>query len=65
MAKQVVTALKMMPMFEAVSIPMFTQYVSKETGAFDPGKVQEDASRAMLDELLRWTDALAVLRRPR
>ena len=65
MTKQVVTTLKMMPMFEAVSIPMFTQYVNKETGAFDPGAVQEDAARVMLDELLRWTEALAVLRRPR
>lgn len=64
MTKQVVTALKMMPMFEAVSIPMFTQFVDRTTGGFDPGKVQEDASRVMLDELLRWTEALRVLRRP-
>lgn len=62
MTKQVVTALKMMPMFEAVSIPMFTQFVNKETGAFDPGKVQEDASRVMLDELLKWTDAMKPMR---
>ena len=65
MTKQVVTMLKMMPMLEAVSMPMRTQFVHKETGAFDPGKVQEDASRVMLDELLRWTEALRVLRRPR
>lgn len=60
--KRTVTALKMMPMFETVAIPFFAQHIDKETGLFSPGKVQEDACVAMLDELLRWTDALRVLR---
>ena len=60
--KRTVTALKMMPMFEAVSIPFFAQHIDKESGVFSPGKVQEDASVVMLDELLRWADALRPLR---
>jgi NAD(P)H-dependent FMN reductase len=62
MTKQVVTALKMMPMFEAVTIPFFAQYVNKDTGAFAPGKVQEDAAVVMLDELLKWAEALKPMR---
>lgn len=60
----IVTAvgLKMMPMFEAVSIPFFEQYVDKTTGKFDPGKLQVDAAKVMLDELRRWTDAMVPLR---
>ena len=60
--KRTVTALKMMPMFEAVSIPFFGQNIDKDSGAFSPGTVQEDASVVMLDELLRWAEALRPLR---
>ena len=62
MAKQVVTALKMMPMAEGVFIP----FVPKELkdGVYPGSKTQEDAAKVMLDELGRWTSALAVLRKP-
>ena len=62
MTKQVVTALKMMPMFEAVTIPLFTQYL--KDGVFSPTEHHEKAATVMLDELLRWTEALTALRRP-
>jgi len=62
MTKQVVTTLKMMPMFEAVSIPFFAQHIDRETGGFDPGETQEKAAAVMLTELLRWTDAMRSLR---
>jgi NAD(P)H-dependent FMN reductase len=62
MTKLLVTALKMMPMFEAVSIPFFANLIDGDTGAFDPGGHQVKAATAMLDELLRWTEALKVLR---
>jgi NAD(P)H-dependent FMN reductase len=62
MTKQVVTALKMMPMFEAVTIPFFAQYVNTDTGAFAPGKVQDDAAVVMLDELLKWAEAMKGMR---
>lgn len=56
------TALKMMPIPEAVTIPMFSQFIDKETGEFVPEARQATAATAMLDELLRWTNALAHLR---
>lgn len=62
--KQVLSALKMVPLVEAVAIPFFSRHVDAETGRFDPGEVQEKAARVMLDELVRWTEALAALRRP-
>lgn len=62
MAKQLVTAVKMMPMVEAVAIPFFTNYLHSESGAFDPGEMQEGAAVTMLDELLRWAVALEPLR---
>lgn len=64
MTKQIVTALRMMPVPEAVAIPFFARHVDRETGIFDPGEVQEKAAGAMLDELHRWATALAPLRAP-
>lgn len=61
--KMTATTLKMMPMFEAVAIPFFSQHIDEETGRFVPPYVQEEAATLMLDELLRWADALRVLRR--
>ena len=60
--KSTVTALKMMPMFEAVSIPFFTKHIDTKTGTFDPGEVQIKAAAVMLDELHRWAVALKTLR---
>jgi NAD(P)H-dependent FMN reductase len=60
MAKQVVTALKMMPMFEGVGIPLVTQHL--KDGVFTPTELHEKAASVMLDELLRWAEALKVLR---
>ena len=62
MTKQIVTALRMMPVPEAVAVPFFTQHLDARTGAFDPGAVQAKAAHAMLDELARWADALRPLR---
>lgn len=64
MTKQLVTTLKMMPMFEAVAIPFFAQHIDKASGTFDPGEVQGKAAVVMLDELLRWAEALAPMRAP-
>ena len=61
MAKQVLTSLKVMPIPEAVSIPFFTKMID-ETGRFDPGDSQQKAVAVMLDELLRWSTALAPMR---
>ena len=62
MTKGVVATLKMMPIPEGVAIPFFTKHVTTD-GGFAPGELQDKAAAAMLDELRRWTDALAPLRR--
>jgi NAD(P)H-dependent FMN reductase len=61
MIKQVVTTLKMMPLFEAVSIPFVAQFLD-EHGALVPNDVMEKAADAMLAELRRVSDAMAPLR---
>ena len=61
MIKQVVTTLKMMPLFEAVSIPFVAQFLD-EHGALVPNDVMEKAADTMLTELRRVSDAMAPLR---
>jgi len=61
MIKQVVTTLKMTPVFEAVSIPFVQQFIDAE-GRLQANEVMEQAATAMLDELYRLTMALAPLR---
>jgi NAD(P)H-dependent FMN reductase len=65
MTKQIVTALKMVPLFEAVTIPFFSKLIDPSSGRFQGGEIQEKAAVVMLDELMRWTRALEVLRSPR
>ena len=62
-AKQIVTALKMMPMVEAVHIPFFSEHM-EDGKQFSGGDVQENAAKIMLDELARWAQALSTLRVP-
>lgn len=62
MTKPILCALKMIPVVEAVTLPMFAQHLNKETGIFAPGDASDKAAGAMLDELVRWTSALRVLR---
>lgn len=59
-AKSVLTTLKVMPIPEAVSVPFFTSHI--KDGVFAPGETQDKAAVVMLDELTRWTTALASLR---
>jgi len=61
MSKLVITALKMMPLPEAVTIPFVAKFI--EAGVYKAEKTQEDAASAMLDELVRWTGALGALRK--
>ncbi len=62
MSKLIVTALRMMPVPEAVAVPFFNQHFD-EAGAFRGTESMAKAGRAMLDELQRWAHALAPLRR--
>jgi len=56
----VVTSVRMMPLPEAVAIPFFAQQL--DAGAFKPSETNEKAATVMLDELARWSAALATLR---
>jgi NAD(P)H-dependent FMN reductase len=62
MTKQLLTAVKIMPLPEAVAIPFVTRLIDKATGAFKAEDTHRKAADSMLDELSRWADALAVLR---
>lgn len=61
MIKQVVTALKMVPLADAVSIP-FVHSLINEDDELQPNGVMVASSKAMLDELRRVSDALQPLR---
>lgn len=60
-AKLLVTTLKMMPMAEGVMVPMVGKSIDAD-GAFVSSEPVEQSARQMLDELFRWTGALASLR---
>jgi NAD(P)H-dependent FMN reductase len=64
MIKQVVTTLKMTPVFEAVPIPFVQQFIT-EQGDFQPNEPMTAALAAMLEELLRVAEALQPLRERR
>jgi NAD(P)H-dependent FMN reductase len=61
MAKQVVTALSMVPVFESVNIPFFTQFID-DAGELQANETMEHAAIAMLDALVRTEAALRPLR---
>jgi NAD(P)H-dependent FMN reductase len=63
MIKQVVTALKMVPVPEAVSIPFVTQFLNDER-RIEANETMVTAARTMLDELQRLEGALEPLRQP-
>lgn len=58
--KQVVTTLRMVPVFEAVNIPFAAQAL-QEDGTVRPDENRDLAATQMLDELLRLTDRLRPL----
>jgi NAD(P)H-dependent FMN reductase len=61
MLKQVLTALRIMPVTDAVNIPFVRNFLD-EDGRLKPNEVLEASATAMLDELLRWSQALRPLR---
>jgi NAD(P)H-dependent FMN reductase len=61
MLKQVLTTLKISPLFEAVSIPFVAQFIDDE-GKLQANETMEKAADAMLDELVRVNGAVTVLR---
>jgi len=61
MLKQVLTALKIMPVPEAVNIPFVAQHLDEDK-RFKSTEVIEASATAMLDEVLRWAESLTPLR---
>jgi NAD(P)H-dependent FMN reductase len=61
MLKQVLTTLRITPVFEAVSIPFVSQFVDEEENVV-PNDVMTASAKAMFDELVRVNEALLPLR---
>ena len=61
MLKQVMSALKIVPVTDSVNIPFVGEKLD-EDGRLKPNEIMEGAASAMLDELVRWTQALRPLR---
>ena len=59
--QQVVTAVRMMPVIEQVNIPFFQQFID-EDGVVHANEVMEQASDAMLDQIVRLEATLRPLR---
>ena len=59
--KMTVTTLKMVPLVEAVVIPMVAQQLSPER-TFMPSDLHTTSAKALLAELARWATALKPLR---
>ena len=60
--KQVVTTLRMVPVFESVNIPFHAQFI--KDGTFEANDLVNQAADTMLDELVRVETALHPLRTP-
>lgn len=58
--KLTLTTLKMVPLLEAVTIPMVSERISD--GRFDAAEVHEKSAATMLGELHRWAEALKPMR---
>ena len=56
-----VTALKIVPVFEAVNIRFVSQFLDEQK-RLQPNEILTVAAESMLDELARWTAALQTLR---
>jgi NAD(P)H-dependent FMN reductase len=59
--KLTMSTLRMVPIVEAVTIPMVAKQVN-EDGEFAPNETQTSSATVMLDELFRWAEALKPLR---
>jgi NAD(P)H-dependent FMN reductase len=60
--KQVITTLKMVPIYEAVAIPMVNEQIDEQKN-FNATPFNEKSALIMLKELQKWTDALIQMRK--
>ncbi len=61
MLKQVVTAVKMMPMVESIHLPFFTKHLN-EQDTFVPDEGISKSAEGMLSELAKWAGSLKTMR---
>src|SRR5690625_2525543 len=61
MSRLHVTTMKMMPMMEGVTVPMVQSHIS-DSGTFASNRLIDASAQSLLDELLRWAEALRPLR---
>ncbi len=59
--KQVITAINMVPVVEAVNVPFFTKYID-EQNKFNADEGINKAAEGMMKELLKWTETLHQMR---
>ncbi len=62
MTKSILTSLRMVPIYEAVNLPMFAQQIDRTTGEFNATEANEKAADAMLKELHKWAGVLRAMR---
>jgi NAD(P)H-dependent FMN reductase len=62
MLKQVLTALKMMPLMESVNIPFFAKHID-ETGKFTGDEILHKSALGMLNELEKWANGMNEMRK--
>lgn len=55
------STFKIVPIYEAVNIPLFTQYINEE-GEFEPTESAYKSAKTMIKELIRWTKGLKTIR---
>jgi len=60
-AKLTLTAVKMVPLVEAVTIPFINQHLD-DAGVFKPNENHLHSATSMLNELHRWAEALKPMR---
>ena len=55
------STFKIVPIYEAVNFPMFTQFINEE-GEFVPAESAYKSAENMLKELVRWTKGLKIIK---
>lgn len=61
MSKQVMTAVKLMPLAEGVTLPFFTKNID-DNERFNSNELIDKSVSVMMKELLRWTETLKPMR---
>lgn len=59
--KQVMSAINMIPILEAVNVPFFTKHID-ENNKFNADEGINKAAEGMMTELFKWTETLKALR---